>query len=281
MLAIIGGTGVYKLDGIEILESLDVETPFGVPSASIIRAKIGKHEVLFLPRHGEHHQFLPHEINYQANIFALKKCGVKQILGLSAIGSLREELKPGDFVIPSQYIDWVKGDRKRTFFGQGVSAHVSTAIPTCENLTKWIVSGCNSLGFTVHTDKTYVCVDGPRLGTKAESNFMRSIGADVVGMTNVPEVFLAREAQLCYATIGMVTDYDCWMDDPTCTVTVSAIIQKYGETLERAKSLLSTLFETDLPPIDSTYRESLNDALLTPLDAIPESKKEMLSILKQ
>lgn len=281
MLAIIGGTGIYNLEGIKILESIEIETPFGMPSAPIIKAAIGRHEGLFLPRHGRHHQFLPHEINYQANIFALKKCGATQVIGLSAVGSLRKELHPGDFVIPSQYFDWVKGQRERTFFGNGVAAHVSTAEPTCPNITTWILNQAQTLSLTCHTNKTYACVDGPRLGTKAESHFLRQIGADVVGMTNVPEVFLAREAQMCYATIGMVTDYDCWMDDPTYTATVSAIMTRYGESLENAMQLLHALFKTPLPPIDADYRESLKHALLTPEEAISEAANEWLSILRR
>lgn len=280
MLAIIGGTGIYKIDGLEVLEEVAVDTPFGEPSAKVVKAKYKDKELLFLPRHGQNHQFLPHEINYRANIFALKKLGAKQVLGFSATGSLREDIHPGEFAIPAQYFDFIKGNRIKTFFGEGVAAHISTAEPTCKNLTDWVKNKANELGFTLHTGKTYACVDGPRLGTKAESNFLRMVGCDLVGMTNVPEVFLAREAQLCYATIGIVTDYDCWMEDPKHHVSVATVISRYGKSLQKAQKLLLALLDTDIPEIDSNYRESLKSAVLTPEDAIPENKRELLNVLR-
>ncbi|MEQ1789028.1 MAG: S-methyl-5'-thioadenosine phosphorylase [Rickettsiales bacterium] len=280
MLAIIGGTGIYNIDGMTILDEIDITTPFGKPSAPIIKANYGKHEILFLPRHGQHHQFLPHEVNYRANIFALKSLGARQILGFSAVGSLREDIHPSEFAIPSQYFDFVKGNREKTFFGEGLAAHISTAQPTCPNLTAWAAGGAKEMGLTLHTGKTYACVDGPRLGTKAESNFLRMAGCDLVGMTNVPEAFLAREAQLCYATIGIVTDYDCWMEDPSQHVSVATVIARYGESIEKAKSLLKILLESPLPPIDSTYREALKEAILTPESALSDEKKQLLAILK-
>ena len=280
MLAIIGGTGIYKIDGLEVLEEVAVATPFGDPSAKVVRAKYNDKELLFLPRHGTQHQLLPHEINYRANIFALKKLGAKQVLGFSATGSLREDIHPGEFAIPAQYFDFIKGNRIKTYFGEGVAAHISTAEPTCKDLTAWIKNKANELGFTLHTGKTYACVDGPRLGTKAESNFLRMAGCDLVGMTNVPEVFLAREAQLCYATIGIVTDYDCWMEDPKHHVSVADVIARYGESLQKAQTLLLALLDTDIPKADPIYRESLTFAVLTPEDAIPENKRELLEILR-
>jgi 5'-methylthioadenosine phosphorylase len=280
MLAIIGGTGIYKIDGFDVIDELTVETPFGDPSAPIVVAKYLNKELLFLPRHGTQHQLLPHEINYRANIFALKKLGAKQVLGFSATGSLREDIHPGEFAIPVQYFDFIKGNREKTFFGEGVSAHISTAEPTCPDLTQWVARQAKEMGITLHTGKTYACVDGPRLGTKAESHFLRMAGCDLVGMTNVPEVFLAREAQMNYATIGMVTDYDCWMEDPQHHVSVSTVISRYGESLQKAQLLLLALLATELPPINAKTRESLTGALLTPEAAIPESKRELLKVLK-
>ena len=280
MLAIIGGTGIYKMDGLSDVETLDVSTPYGKPSAAIMRAKYKGKTVLFLPRHGENHQFLPHEINYRANIFALKQLGARQIIGLSAVGSLREDIHPGEFAIPEQYFDFVKGNRERSFFGEGVAAHISTAVPVCSNLTNWISNKAAEMEINLHRGKTYACVDGPRLGTKAESHFLRLAGCDLVGMTNVPEVFLAREAQICYATIGIVTDYDCWLDDPSKHVTVAAIIARYGKSLEKAQALLLALLASDLPEMDEDYRKSLTGALLTPDAAIPENKRELLAILR-
>jgi len=280
MLAIIGGTGFYKIDGLEVLEEVAVDTPFGQPSAKGVKAKYKDKELLFLPRHGQNHQFLQHEINYRANIFALKNLGAKQVLGFSATGSLRENIHPGEFAIPAQYFDFIKGNRTKTFFGEGVAAHVSTAEPTCKNLTDWVSVKAKEMGLKLHTGKTYACVDGPRLGTKAESNFLRMAGCDLVGMTNVPEVFLAREAQLCYATIGIVTDYDCWMEDPKHHVSVAEVIARYGESLQKAQTLLLVLLETDIPAVDSEYREALKHALLTPEAAIPENKRELLNVLR-
>ena len=245
-----------------------------------MRAKYKGKTVLFLPRHGENHQFLPHEINYRANIFALKQLGARQIIGLSAVGSLREDIHPGEFAIPEQYFDFVKGNRERSFFGEGVAAHISTAVPVCSNLTNWISNKAAEMEINLHRGKTYACVDGPRLGTKAESHFLRLAGCDLVGMTNVPEVFLAREAQICYATIGIVTDYDCWLDDPSKHVTVAAIIARYGKSLEKAQALLLALLASDLPEMDEDYRKSLTGALLTPDAAIPENKRELLAILR-
>jgi 5'-methylthioadenosine phosphorylase len=279
MLAIIGGTGLYEVEGLKVKKEVNVSTPFGNASAPVVIAEYGPREVLFLPRHGRNHELLPHEVNYRANIFALKKLGARQVLGFSAVGSLREEIHPGEFAIPSQYFDFVKGNRERTFFGQGVAAHVSTAEPVCPNLTAWVSSKAAKMNLPLHTGKTYAGVDGPRLGTKAESHFLRSAGCDLVGMTNVPEVFLAREAQLCYATIGIATDYDCWMDDPSQHVSVADVISRYGASLSKAKELLLALLETDLPEADATYRETLKTSLLTPPELIPEQKRSLMEVL--
>jgi 5'-methylthioadenosine phosphorylase len=279
MLAIIGGTGLYQIEGLEVKQEFHVNTPFGEVSAPVVQAEYGGREVLFLPRHGRTHQLLPHEVNYRANIFALKKLGARQVLGFSAVGSLREEIHPGEFVIPSQYFDFVKGNRERSFFGEGVAAHVSTAEPVCPNLTAWVASKATQMKLTLHTGKTYAGVDGPRLGTKAESHFLRSAGCDLVGMTNVPEVFLAREAQLCYATIGIATDYDCWMDDPSQHVSVADVISRFDASLSKAKELLLALLETPLPEAEASYRETLKTSLLTPPEAIPAHKRDLMEVL--
>ncbi len=281
MLAIIGGTGIYQIDGLEVIEEMVPHTPFGEPSAPIVKAAFKDKTLLFLPRHGRRHALLPHEINYRANIYALKALGARQIIGFSATGSLREDITAGEFVIPDQYFDFVKGPREKTFFGDGVAAHVSTADPTCRDLTEWISNRADQLGFPLQTGKTYACVDGPRLGTRAESHFLRMADCDVVGMTNIPEVFLAREAQLAYATIGIVTDYDCWMDDPAQHVSVADVIARYGGAVENAKALLLALLESPLPAVDPAYREMLSTALLTPDDQIPEGKRELIEVLRR
>jgi len=280
MLAIIGGTGLYNIEGVELVSEQEIDTPFGKPSAPVKTLRAGDREFLFLPRHGAGHAFLPHEINYRANIFALKKAGAKMVIGFSAVGSLREEIAPGDFTIPSQYLDLTKGKRDYTFFGNGIAAHVSTAIPTCPDLSNWISQVATKNDTKLHVDKTYACVEGPRLGTKAESFFMRGAGCDLVGMTNVPEVFLAREAQLSYATICIATDYDCWLDDPEQHVTVQAVIERFGASLEKAKALLMKLLKAPLPNVDEEYRKALAMAVLTPDSALDENQLAMLEVLR-
>ncbi len=284
MLAIIGGTGIYQFDGLEIIKEHKVETPYGAPSAPIIEGKFGNIPLFFLPRHGNAHQFLPHEVNYRANIWALKSLGVKQIIGVSATGSLQEEIIPGDISLPSQYIDLIRGKRDKTFFGDGLVAHVSTATPTCATLAANISHAAEQLSMKIHKDKTYACVDGPRLGTRAESLFLKNaVNADLVGMTNVPEVFLAREAQICYCTIAIATDYDSWQENPAHHVTVEQVISRYGESLEKAKSLLQTYLTHHHKDADdnSLPRQSLTCAVLTPEPLIPEEKKALLTLLRK
>lgn len=280
MLAIIGGTGVYQMDGLDVLESIDVATPFGAPSSPVVRGKLGGQEILFLARHGAQHQYLPHEVNYRANIYALKSLGATQIIGISAVGSLREEIAPGDLAIPTQYFDWTRGRRASTFFGDGIAAHVSTANPVSAHLAQWIHSHADRLGIRLHSNVTYGCVEGPRLGTRAESHFLRMAGCDLVGMTNVPEVFLAREAQICYATIGIATDYDCWMEDPSRHVTVGAIFTLYRESLEKAQRLLQALLADARPPEEPDIRCALSNAMLTPESALTEEQKRWLAVLQ-
>lgn len=280
MLAVIGGTGFYNIDGLETVREIEVDTPFGRPTSPVKVMRLDDREVLFLPRHGSGHAFLPHEINYRANIFALKKSGARMIVGFSAVGSLRKEIAPGDFSIPAQYLDLTKGKREYSFFGDGLAAHVSTAVPTCPDLSGWIKQVAQENAIKLHMEKTYACVEGPRLGTKAESFFMRGAGCDLVGMTNVPEVFLAREAQLSYATICIATDYDCWLDDPEQHVTVQAVIERFGASLEKAKELLLALLRSPLPEVDEEYRQSLAMAILTPDSAMTSSQRAMLDVLR-
>ncbi len=280
MLGIIGGTGFYKLQGLEIVEEVEMDTPFGKPSAPLTKARTANKDVFFLPRHGAQHQFLPHEVNYRANIYALKKAGVKQLIGFSAVGSLREEIAPGDFAIPTQYIDWVKDGRAKTFFGNGVTAHVSTARPVCQNLVDGLTRAAQKTSVAIHTGKTYVCVDGPRLGTQAESHFFRQIGGDLVGMTNVPEAFLAREAQICYAIVGIATDYDCWKKNPADHADTATIIARYGANLTKANAMLLAFLEGNLPEENPSCRECLKGAVMTPDDALTEQARTMLAVLR-
>ena len=281
MLAIIGGTGVYQMEGMERLDTISMQTPFGTPSSPVMKGRVAGQEILFLARHGLQHQLLPHEVNYRANIFALKVLGATQIVGISAVGSLQESIAPGDLVIPEQYFDCTKGRRAATFFGDGVAAHVSTATPVSGHLVQWISSHARGRDIPLHTNLTYACVEGPRLGTRAESHFLRQAGCHVIGMTNVPEVFLAREAQICYATIGITTDYDCWMEDPSQHVKATEIFALYRQSLQKAQSLLSTLLATPRPPEEPDIRQALAFALLTPKEALTTEQKSWFEVLQR
>jgi 5'-methylthioadenosine phosphorylase len=216
-VAIIGGSGIYKLDAIKIKNSLKVSTPYGNPSADIMECEVERSSFYFLPRHGIGHHYNPSEVNYRANIFALKKLGVDTIISISAVGSLQEQYAPRQFVLVDQFIDWTKGFRKRTFFDEGIVGHVSAAVPVELGLSRRLFEACQKAGVTSHLGGTYICIEGPQFSTKAESNIYRSFGASVIGMTNVPEAFLAKEAGVAYATVAMVTDYDCWKEEH-CTV---------------------------------------------------------------
>jgi 5'-methylthioadenosine phosphorylase len=280
MLAIIGGTGVYQMEGLVILDTVVCTTPFGAPSGPVLKGKLGRHEVLFISRHGAGHHQLPHEINYRANIFALKKLGATQIIGVSAVGSLREEIAPGDLALPEQYFDWTRGRRSASFFGEGVAAHISTANPVSSNLATWIYKHANVLGIRIHRGKTYGCVEGPRLGTRAESHFLRQVGCDLVGMTNVPEAFLAREAQICYATIGIATDYDCWMEDPNQHVQVDAIFTLYRQSLDKVRLLLQAMLNDQLPGEELDIRGALSHAMMCDENTLSEEQRSWLAVLK-
>lgn len=281
MLAVIGGTGIYELAGMQVEQRLHDDTPFGRPSGTIVRGRLGGRELLFLARHGAGHKLLPHEVNYRANVFALKRAGATQILGFSAVGSLAQHIAPGDLAMPAQYFDWTRGGRAGSFFGDGVAAHVSTAQPVSARLVDWVAAAATRLGIGLHRDLTYACVEGPRLGTRAESLFLRQAGCQLVGMTNVPEVFLAREAQIGYAAICIVTDYDCWMDDPAMHVSVSSILAQYGHSLERARGLLDALL-TGAPAEEETeIRGALQHAMLTPDSALSDAQREWLAVLRR
>ncbi len=252
----------------------------GAPSGVIAKGRLGGQPLLFLARHGAGHKLLPHEVNYRANIFALKRAGATQLLGFSAVGSLAEHIAPGDFAMPSQYFDWTKGGRERTFFGGGVAAHVSTAQPVSARLVDWVAARAAQLDMRLHRDVTYACVEGPRLGTRAESLFLRQAGCHLVGMTNVPEVFLAREAQMGYASIGIVTDYDCWLEDAALHVSVGAIFEQYGASLARARTLLDALLADAPPEEDPAIRRALQMAMMTPDSALGAAQLEWLSVLR-
>lgn len=281
MLAIIGGTGLYDLRGMSVEASLDAATPFGDASGDVLRGRLHGVPLLFLARHGRGHRLLPHEVNYRANVFALKRAGATMILGFSAVGSLAQHIEPGQLAMPEQYFDWTRGVRERSFFGGGVAAHVSTAYPVSTRLVDAVAAAAQRLGVTLHRGVTYACVEGPRLGTRAESLFLRQAGCHLVGMTNVPEAFLAREAQLGYATVGIVTDYDCWLDDPAQHASVAAILALYGRSLESARRLLDEVVVDGLPEPEPEIRGALSQALLTPDDALDDTQRSWLDVLRR
>jgi 5'-methylthioadenosine phosphorylase len=281
MLAVIGGTGLYELPGMQVQQHLDEPTPFGAPSGRIVKGTLAGRELLFLARHGAGHKLLPHEVNYRANVYALKRAGATQILGFSAVGSLVQEIAPGDLAMPTQHFDWTRGGRARSFFGDGVVAHVSTAHPVSANMVDWVAAQAARMGVKLHRGVTYACVEGPRLGTRAESLFLRQAGCQLVGMTSAPEVFLAREAQICYATVCIATDYDCWMEDPAMHASVSAILAQYRQTLEHARALLDALLAGPLPEEEPEIRSALREAMMTPESALTEAQREWLAVLRR
>jgi len=241
---IIGGSGLYAIDGIEVIDRFALDTPFGSPSDELTLAQVNNQEVVFLPRHGVGHRFPPHKINYRANIYAMKLAGVSRIISISAVGSLREEIAPGDFVLVDQFVDRTK-DRESTFFDGPVVAHVSMADPVCHPLHKRLADACYASGITTHVRGTYLAMQGPQFSTRAESNLYRSWGMDVIGMTNMPEAKLAREAEICYATVAMSTDYDCWHEEEE-NVSVSSVIEVMQGNVGKAQKMLLSLFDQEI-----------------------------------
>lgn len=279
MIGIIGGTGLYQMDELQVTDVREVTTPFGAPSSPIVLGVLQGRNVAFLARHGLHHDLLPSEINYRGNIWALKSFGVRTIVGVSAVGSLREQVRPGDLALPSQYIDFTKGLRASTFFGGGLVAHVSTAQPTCRMTAALIARTARSLELPIHEDQTYACVEGPRLGTRAESFFLRNAGADLVGMTNVPEVFLACEAQLGYCTIAVATDYDCWLDDSQQHASVEQVIGLFRSSLERVQRLVAQVVGQYVEDESRPCRQALRAAIVTPRERMTADQRALLGFL--
>ena len=236
VIGVIGGSGVYDIEGLEKAEWITVESPFGAPSDQLLTGELDGQKVVFLPRHGRGHPLPPSRLNFRANIDALKRAGVTEILSVSAVGSLKEELTPGTFVLCDQFIDRTVS-RERSFFDAGLTAHVSLAEPTCTRLMDVLQQGAEAEGIPVHRGGTYLCIEGPQFSTRAESELYRQWGCDVIGMTNMPEARLAREAELCYTTIAMVTDYDCWHDDHD-NVSVEAVIKVLLANADKARALV-------------------------------------------
>ena len=237
---IIGGSGLYDIEGIEAIEYLDIDTPFGKPSDQLMLATIHGQDVVFLPRHGRGHKIPPHRINYRANIYAMKLAGVNRIISISAVGSLREDIAPGDFVLVDQFVDRTHG-RPPTFFDGPIVAHVSMADPVCPCLKSELAAACAKADIRTHQQGSYLVMQGPQFSSRAESNLYRSWGMDVIGMTNLPEAKLAREAEICYATVAMSTDYDCWHEEEE-DVSVESIVEIMHGNVAKAQTMLQHFF---------------------------------------
>ncbi len=274
-IGIIGGSGLYQLEGIKVLENKKVSTPYGDPSDEFTIAELNGKEVVFLPRHGKGHTINPSNINYRANIYGMKVLGVDKIVSVSACGSLKEELKPLDFVIPDQFIDRTNQKRAYTFFDDGIVAHIGFAQPVCSCLVKVVQKAAQKVGVTAHSGGTYVNMEGPQFSTLAESNLYRSWGMDIIGMTNMAEARLAREAEICYVTLAAVTDYDCWHESAE-TVTVEMILENLNKNVDNSKKIIKEIILAIDEKTRCSCNESLKYAIVTQAPAIREDIKKKL-----
>lgn len=280
-IGIIGGSGLYKMEALKNIEEVHINTPWGEPSDALILGTLEEMRVAFLARHGRNHKFLPSEIPYRANIYAMKSLGVEYIISASAVGSLKQEVKPLDLVVPDQFIDCTR-NRVSTFFGNGIVAHITFDHPVCEKLAAILADAAESLnlpGVTLHRGGTYICIEGPAFSTKAESHLYRSWGATVIGMTNLPEAKLAREAEIAYATLALATDYDCWHPEHD-SVTVEMVVANLHHNAENAQKVIQETVRRlrENPPI-SLAHSALKYAILTPLDKVPTAAKDKLELL--
>lgn len=280
-IGIIGGSGLYKMEALKDVEEIYVDTPFGSPSDALIVGTLEGTRVAFLARHGRNHTFMPSELPFRANVYAMKSLGVEYLISASAVGSLKAEAKPLDMVIPDQFIDRTK-NRVSTFFGDGIVAHIAFGDPVCRNLAGVLAEAIENLNLpdvTLHRGGTYVCMEGPAFSTKAESNLYRSWGATIIGMTNLPEAKLAREAEIAYATLALVTDYDCWHPDHD-SVTVEMVIGNLQKNAVNAQRVIQeTVRRLSQNPPPSDAHAALKYAIITPLDKAPAATKEKLDLL--
>jgi 5'-methylthioadenosine phosphorylase len=277
VLAVIGGSGLYELRGLEDVEEVQIDTPFGPPSDRIVRGRLAGTTLLFLARHGRGHRIAPHCVNYRANVCALKTLGATHLLSVSAVGSMREEIAPGDFVVVDQFIDLTK-KRTATFFDDGIVAHVAFADPVCAELARALAEAAERCGTRVHRGGTYVCIEGPQFSTRAESRLYRSWGVSVIGMTAMPEAKLAREAELPYALLALATDYDCWRGSGP-EVTVDAVLAVMERNVACAARTVVDLADKLPDPRESPATGALRDAIITARGAIPPSARARLAWL--
>jgi len=279
-IGIIGGSGLYELDGFKVEEERKIETPFGSPSDALVGGQYEGRRIWFLPRHGKGHTILPTEINHRANIWALRSLGVRWIICVTAVGSLKEEYAPEDVVLPDQFFDRTSRREEHTFFGRGIVGHVSFADPISEGLSSLLSSAGEKVGATIHNGGTYVNMDGPAFSTRAESETNRKLGFDVIGMTNVAEAKLAREAEISLATLAMITDYDCWREEEEA-VSVSTVLQHLTNNAVMAKKVLAEVIPMIPEVADWPEHRSLDTGLVTSMDLWPEEGKEALRPILQ
>lgn len=276
-IAVIGGSGLYRMEGLTGVRQLDIDTPFGKPSDLITVGRLGNRKVAFLPRHGKGHSIPPSEVPYRANIFALKSIGVERIISVNSAGSLKEEIRPEDMVVPDQVIDRTT-KRENTFFGKGIVAHVAFAEPFCPVLSKILYGAGLKAGVKMHKGGAYLTMEGPQFSTKAESNLYRSWGASIIGMTALPEAKLAREAEICYGCLALVTDYDCWRES-TESVTILMVLDIMHRNVANAKSIIKMATAAVPPERECDCSNALSNSIVTAPDSIPPGTKKDLSLL--
>ena len=280
-IGIIGGSGLYQMAALKNVEEMTIETPFGLPSDKLIVGELEDVKVAFLARHGRNHHLTPTEVPYRANIYAMKQIGVEYLISASAVGSLQAEVKPLDLVLPDQFLDRTR-NRVSTFFGDGIVGHITFGDPVCHQLSSTLAEAIGSLDLpdiSLHRGGTYVCMEGPAFSTKAESNMYRMLGGTIIGMTNLPEAKLAREAEIAYATLALVTDYDCWHPDHD-NVTVDMVIANLHKNAENAQRVIrETVRRLAANPFVSEAHSALKYAIITPMDKVPNPNKQKLDLL--
>ena len=278
-LGVIGGSGVYQMDGVEVVGEHLLDTPFGAPSDRLVEARIAGRSVFFLPRHGRGHRLLPGEVNSRANIHALKQVGVTHLLAVSAVGIMQEHIRPGDMIVPDQIFDRTRGVRPGTFFGDGIAGHVAFADPFCAELSTVVVNSARAVGASVHQGGTYVCMEGPQFSTRAESRFYRSaVGAAVIGMTALPEAKLAREAEIAYAMLAMGTDYDCWHETEE-DVSIDAVLRVMRDNAAKASAIVGQVALALPATGDCSCLHAARFAIVTAREAIPDRTRARLRVL--
>jgi 5'-methylthioadenosine phosphorylase len=278
VIGVIGGSGLYEIEELTDVQTVRVATPFGEPSDAYVTGMLDGVKMVFLPRHGRGHRFTPSEVNYRANIYGMKKLGVERIISVSAVGSMREEIVPGHIVIPDQFFDRTQGKRASTFFGNGIVGHVQFADPVCGDLAQQVYLAAQNAGATVHKGGTYICIEGPNFSTRAESNIYRSWGVDIIGMTNIPEARLAREAEICYATVALATDYDCWHAEHD-DVSVEAVVATIRKNVVMARQIILAAARKVSQGRSCACGSALQYAVITDPSTIPETAREDLDLL--